>query len=102
MVCLKPFDLNNFSLKLTKYLMCPNSSFCVKIRNQASPENLTSCICSTSLPGALHNMVVVNQIIDKNPLRIVTLLLYSNKINSLNSEQVFYSIQLKTCSELNE
>ena len=45
----------------------------------------------------LHTVVAVNQIVDKNPLRIVTLLLYSNKkINLLNSEQVFYSIQLKT------
>ena len=51
-----------------------------------------SCICNTSLPCALHNLVVVNQIVDKNPLRIVTLFMYSNKINSLNSEQVFHSI----------
>ena len=29
--CLKPFDFNDFSLKLTKYLMFPNSHFCVKI-----------------------------------------------------------------------
>ena len=25
MVCLKPFEFNDFSLKLTKYLMFPNS-----------------------------------------------------------------------------
>ena len=37
-------------------------------------------------------MFVVNQILDKNPLRIVTLLLYSNKINSLNCEQVFIQL----------
>ena len=29
--CLKPFDFNDFSLKLTKYLMFPNSHFSVKI-----------------------------------------------------------------------
>ena len=38
----------------------------------------------------------------KNPLRIVILLLYSNEINSLNSEQDLYSIQLKTCLKLIE
>ena len=42
-------------------------------------------------------IAVVNQIVHKNSLRIVTRLQYGNKINSLNSEQVFYSIQLKTC-----
>ena len=31
MFCLKPFDFNDFSLKLPKYLMFPNSRFCVKI-----------------------------------------------------------------------
>ena len=31
MFYLKPFDFNDFSLKLTKYLMFPNSHFCVKI-----------------------------------------------------------------------
>ena len=31
MFCLKPFDFNDFSLKLTKYLMLPNSHLCVKI-----------------------------------------------------------------------
>ena len=31
MFCLKPFDFNDFSLKLTKYLMLPNSYFCEKI-----------------------------------------------------------------------
>ena len=30
MFCLKPFDFNDFSLKLTKYFMFPNSHFCVK------------------------------------------------------------------------
>ena len=76
---LKPFDLNDFSLKLTKYLMFPNSHFCLKIWNRAFPENSSSCICNTSVPRALHNLVVANQMVDKNPLRIVALLLYSNK-----------------------
>ena len=31
MFCPKPFDFNDFSLKLTKYLMLPDSHFCVKI-----------------------------------------------------------------------
>ena len=31
MFCLKPFDLNDFRLKLTKYLMFTDSHFCVKI-----------------------------------------------------------------------
>ena len=31
MFCLKPFDFNDFSLKLTEYLIFPNSHFCVKI-----------------------------------------------------------------------
>ena len=31
MFCLKPFDFNDFSLKLMKYLMFPNSYFCAKI-----------------------------------------------------------------------
>ena len=31
MFCLKPFDFNDFSLKLTKYLMFPNSYFWEKI-----------------------------------------------------------------------
>ena len=30
MFCLKPFDFDDFSLKLTKLLMIPNSHFCVK------------------------------------------------------------------------
>ena len=31
MFCLKPIDFIDFSLKLMKYLMFPNSHFCVKI-----------------------------------------------------------------------
>ena len=31
MFCLKPFDCCNFSLKLMKYLIFPNSHFCVKV-----------------------------------------------------------------------
>ena len=76
---LKPFDFNDFSLTLTKYLMFPDSHLRLKILNQAFPENSTSCFCDISLPSVLHNLVVVNQIVDKNPLKIITLLLYSNK-----------------------
>ena len=61
------------------------------------PRKLKLCICNTSPPRALDDLDSVNQIIEKNPLRIVTLSLYSNKISSLNSEQVFYPIQPKTC-----
>ena len=39
MFCLQPVDFNDFSLKLTKYLMFPNNHFCVKICNRASSEN---------------------------------------------------------------
>ena len=31
MFCIRPLDLNDFSLKLMKYLMFPNSHFCVKV-----------------------------------------------------------------------
>ena len=31
MFYLRPFDFNDFNLKLTKYLMLTNSHFCVKI-----------------------------------------------------------------------
>ena len=31
MFCLKPFGINDFNLKLTKYLMFPNIHFCVEI-----------------------------------------------------------------------
>ena len=31
MFCLKAFDFNDFSLKVTKYLMFPDSHLCVKI-----------------------------------------------------------------------
>ena len=66
------------------------------------------CLSLTHPENILHisqqrtSSSLINQIVDKNPLRIVTLLLCSDKINSLNPEQVFYSIQLKTCSELSE
>ena len=89
MFCLKQFDLNDFSLKLTKYLMFPNSYFCVKSEIEFPQKTQLVGICNISLPRALHNLVVVNQIVDKYPLRIVTLLLHINKINSRNSEPVF-------------
>ena len=31
MFCLEAFDCNDFSLKLTNYLMFPGSPFCIKI-----------------------------------------------------------------------
>ena len=93
MLCLKSFDFNDFSLKLTKYLMFPNSHFCVKIWNRASPENSTSCICNTSLPRALHNVAAVNQIVDKNPLRSVTLSLTKSIYWALNKLSQFNSIE---------
>ena len=31
MLCLNSFNFNDFSLKLTKYFLFPNSYFCVKI-----------------------------------------------------------------------
>ena len=45
---------------------------------------------------SFHNLVAVNQIIGKNHLTIATFSL----IYTLNSEQVFCTIQLKTCPEL--
>ena len=78
--CLKPFDLNDFSWKLTKYLLFPKSSFCEKSEIEL-PRKLKPCICNTSLPRALHSLVAVNQMVDKKPLRIVSLLLYSDKIS---------------------
>ena len=100
---LKSFDFNDFSLKLTKYLMFPNMQpFLCKNLKSSFPRKCKPCVCNTSLPHFfLHNLVAVNQIVDKNPLKTITLL-YGNKIDSQNSEQVFYSFQLKTCSELNE
>ena len=69
----KPFDFNDFSLKLTKYLMLPNSHFLCKNLKSSFPRKIKPCICITSLPCALHNPVAVNQIVDKNSLRIATL-----------------------------
>ena len=34
MFCLKPFDFNDFSFKLTKYLVFPNSYFCEKSKTE--------------------------------------------------------------------
>ena len=40
-------------------------------RNSAKTHGVDySCICNISPPCALHNLVAVNQIVDKNPLRI--------------------------------
>ena len=78
MFCLKPFDFNDFRLKMTKYLMFPNSHFC---EIELPQQNSTSCIC-TSLPLALHNLFVVNQIVDKNPL--IKILFYCTVTKSIH------------------
>ena len=56
--CLRPFDFNDFSLKVTKYLMFPWSHFCASF-----PRKLKPCICNSSLPRALHTLVVVKSIV---------------------------------------
>ena len=53
-------------------LMFPDSHFLKKSKIKL-PQKLKPCIRNTSLPRALHNLVGVNQIVDKNPLRIVSL-----------------------------
>ena len=90
MFCLKPFDCIDFSLKLTKYLMFPNSHFCVKNLKSSLPRKLKPCICNTSLPRALHNLTAVNQIVDENPQRKVT----------LSAKCIFSQPQPKISSEL--
>ena len=55
--CLKPFDFNDFSLKVTKYLMFPKSYFCEKNLKSSFPRKLKPCICNTSPPRALHILV---------------------------------------------
>ena len=69
MFSLKPFDFDNFSLKLTKYLQ----PFLCKNMKSSFPRKLKPSICNTNLPRALHNLVAVNQIVDKHRLRIITL-----------------------------
>ena len=63
MFCLRPFDFNDFSLKLTKYLMFTNSHFLCKSLKLSFPRKLKPYICSTSLPRALHSLVVVKSIV---------------------------------------
>ena len=77
MFCLKPFDFNGFSWKIKKYSMFSNSYFSEKNLKLSFPRNLKPCICKTSLLRVLHDLVAVNQIVDKNPLRTVTLSLLS-------------------------
>ena len=90
MFSLKPFDFNDFSLKLTKYLMLPNSHFLYKSEIDLPQETQQVALAtSVCLPCTLHKLAAVNQIVDKNPLRMVSLLLYSNKIISMNSEQMW-------------
>ena len=54
--------------------------------NPQSLETYFRCICNTSLSCVSHNLIVVNanQIVDKNPLTIVTLLLNSSLIKSIH------------------
>ena len=59
MFCLKPIDFNDFSLNLTKYLMFPDSNFCVEIWNWAS-QKLKPCISNGCLP---HALAVVKSIV---------------------------------------
>ena len=73
----EPFDFNDFSLKLTKYLMFPNSYICVKNLKSSFRRKVKPWICNHNLPPALHNIVAVNQITDKNPLRMFFLLITS-------------------------
>ena len=98
--CLKPFQFNDFNLKLRKYLMFSNRHFCVKNLKSSFPRKPKPCICNTSLPPALHNLDAVNRIVDKIPLDNSNS--FTSKINTLNCEQVFCSIQLKTCSKFGE
>ena len=44
MFCLKPFDFNNFSLKLTKYLMFPYSYFCEKKKSEIELPQKTQAL----------------------------------------------------------
>ena len=46
--CPKPFDFNDLSLKLAKYLMFPKSHSCVKIRNGTSRKHKAT-VCNTSV-----------------------------------------------------
>ena len=43
--CLKPFDFNDFSLKLTKYLMFPNSHLCHICSPEKSSLAFASPVC---------------------------------------------------------
>ena len=62
MFCLKPLDLNNFSLKLMKYLMFPNSHFCVKSEIEL-PQKTQALHLQHQSPSALHDLVVVKSLV---------------------------------------
>ena len=85
--CLKPFNCNDFSLKLRirKYYVSSQPFLCKNLKS-SFPRKLNWLHLQHQSATCFAQPVVFNQIIDKNLLRIVTLLLYSNKINSLNSE----------------
>ena len=63
MFCLKPLDFNDFSLKLTEYLVFPDSHFLCKNLESSFPRKLKPYICNTSLPRALHGLVAVKSIV---------------------------------------
>ena len=77
MFCLKPFYFNDFNLKLMKYL----TVMFVQNSEIELPQKTQLVAFATPVRNVLcKNLVVVNQISDKSPLRIVTLLLHSNKL----------------------
>ena len=86
--------------------MFPDSHFCVKSdfellkkgRLVAFATPVSHVFCITWL---LSRLLSIKSAI-KNPLRKVTLLLHSNKTNSLSAEQAFYSVELETYLELSE
>ena len=60
MFCLKLFDFNDFSLKLTKYLMISNSYFCEKKMKSSYHRKHKPSICSTSLPLKLTKYLMIS------------------------------------------
>ena len=72
MFCLKPFDFNDFSLKLTKYFMFLTAVF-VKKSEIELPQKTQAFHLQHQSARAWHNLVAVNQIDDNNPFRIVHL-----------------------------
>ena len=84
MFCLKPFDVNDFRHKFEtdEIFNVSQQPFLCKNLKLHFPTKLKPCIFNISLHRALLTLVVVNQIVDNNSLRIATSLLHSNKIIS--------------------